>query len=151
MSDSISERSGASISISSSGLGGRNGGFDFIITPLSFQIIGERFAEVNIFFANLRNDYPPAIRRKEVGKVEVEIIKVDTRAFLKLGSTSVEVKDYKISSPMHGRTELEVVFEFDGETTLTGIRMRGLRKKERGKENDTHDYLARQREPNGNI
>lgn len=50
-------------------------------------------------------------------EVEIEILKVDTRAFLKLGSTSVEIKDYKISSPMHGRTELEVVFEFDGEIT----------------------------------
>lgn len=50
-------------------------------------------------------------------EVEIEILKVDTRAFLKLGSTSVEIKDYKISSPMHGRTELEVVFEFYGEIT----------------------------------
>lgn len=49
--------------------------------------------------------------------MDITVSRIDTRAFLKLDSTSVEIKDYKISSPMHGRTELEVVFEFDGEIT----------------------------------
>ena len=49
--------------------------------------------------------------------MDIAVSRIGTRAFLKLGSESAEVKNYKISSPMHGRTELEVVFEFEGGTT----------------------------------
>lgn len=41
--------------------------------------------------------------------MEVSIYKVDESSFLKIGSESIEVKDYKISSSMQGGTELEVV------------------------------------------
>lgn len=36
---------------------------------------------------------------------------------MKIDDSSIEIKDYKISSSMHGRTELEVAIEFNGETT----------------------------------
>lgn len=49
--------------------------------------------------------------------MDITVCRIGDRAFLKLDGASVEIKDYKISSPMHGRTELEVVFEFDGGTT----------------------------------
>jgi hypothetical protein len=34
-----------------------------------------------------------------------------------MNGESIEIKDYKISSSMHGSTELEVVFEFEGDFT----------------------------------
>ena len=49
--------------------------------------------------------------------MEIEILPVDNRAFLRIGESTAEVKDYKISSPMHGRTELEVILEFEASTT----------------------------------
>lgn len=48
--------------------------------------------------------------------MDIIVSRIGSRAFLKLDGASVEIKDYKISSPMHGRTELEVVFDFEGGT-----------------------------------
>lgn len=45
--------------------------------------------------------------------MDITVSKIGGRAFLKLDGVIVEIKDYKISSPMHGRTELEVVFGFE--------------------------------------
>ena len=53
---------------------------------------------------------------KEEG-TEIEILHVDNRTFLRVGESSVEVKDYKISSSMHGGTELEVVIPMNSELT----------------------------------
>ena len=49
--------------------------------------------------------------------MEIEIIRSDNRAFLKIGETTVEVKSYKISSSMHSDTELEVVIAMKEEIT----------------------------------
>ena len=49
--------------------------------------------------------------------MDITVYRIGNRAFLKLDGANVEIKDYKISSPMHGRTELEVVFEFESGTT----------------------------------
>ena len=55
---------------------------------------------------------------KEGGEdVDITVSRIGSRAFLRLDGASVEIKDYKISSPMHGCTELEVVFELEGGTT----------------------------------
>lgn len=37
--------------------------------------------------------------------------------FFQMNGESIEIKDYKISSSKHGGTELEIVFEFDGDFT----------------------------------
>lgn len=37
--------------------------------------------------------------------------------FFQMNGESIEIKDYKISSSKHGGTELEVVFEFEGDFT----------------------------------
>ncbi len=49
--------------------------------------------------------------------MDITVSRIGSRAFLRLDGASVEIKDYKISSPMHGCTELEVVFELEGGTT----------------------------------
>lgn len=49
--------------------------------------------------------------------LEVEIFHTGSRAFLKVGESSIEVKDYKISSSMHGGTELEVIIPLNGDFT----------------------------------
>lgn len=49
--------------------------------------------------------------------MEVEILHMDDRAFLKIGESTVEVKDYKISSSVHNGTELEVVIAMHSELT----------------------------------
>lgn len=49
--------------------------------------------------------------------MEIEILRSDNRAFLKIGETTVEVKDYKISSSMHSGTKLEVVIAMKEEIT----------------------------------
>ena len=49
--------------------------------------------------------------------MDITVSRIGSRAFLKLDGAIVEIKDYKISSPMCGRTELEVVFEFEDGTT----------------------------------
>ena len=41
--------------------------------------------------------------------MEVSIQKMDERSFLKIGSESIEIKDYKITSSMRGSTELVVM------------------------------------------
>lgn len=52
--------------------------------------------------------------------MDITVSRIGSRAFLKLDGANVEIKDYKISSPMRGRTELEVVFEFeDGATEFS--------------------------------
>lgn len=57
----------------------------------------------------------PALNRiSGIEATEISIQKVDSRSFLKIGSESIEVKDYKISSSMQGGTELEVVITVDG-------------------------------------
>ena len=40
-----------------------------------------------------------------------------SRSFFQMNGESIEIKDYKISSSKHGGTELEVVFEFEGDFT----------------------------------
>lgn len=58
--------------------------------------------------------------RGEVSKTkrsEISICKLGGHAILKIGDEAIAVKDYKISSSMYGRTELEVVFEFDSKIT----------------------------------
>lgn len=49
--------------------------------------------------------------------MEVAIGKLGSRSFLQLNGENIEIKDYKISSSMHGSTEIEVTFEFDGDFT----------------------------------
>lgn len=49
--------------------------------------------------------------------MDVAICKLGSRSFSRLNGESIEIKDYKISSSMHGSTELEVVFEFEGDFT----------------------------------
>ena len=46
--------------------------------------------------------------------MDVTIGKFGSRSFFQMNGESIEIKDYKISSSMHGSTELEVVFEFEG-------------------------------------
>lgn len=41
--------------------------------------------------------------------MDLSIQKIDSRSFLKVGSETVEIQEYKISSSMRGGTELEVV------------------------------------------
>lgn len=55
--------------------------------------------------------------KREARKVDVAIGKFGSRSFFRLNGESIEIKDYKISSSMHGSTELEVVFEFEGDFT----------------------------------
>ena len=50
-------------------------------------------------------------------KADVTISKFGSRSFFRLNGESIEIKDYKISSSMHGSTEIEVVFEFEGDFT----------------------------------
>ena len=45
--------------------------------------------------------------------MNVEIYRIDDRAFLRIGESSVEVKEYQISSSMHGGTELDVKIELE--------------------------------------
>ncbi len=47
--------------------------------------------------------------------MDISIEKYEDRFFLRIDNTSVEIKNYKISSSAHGRTEFEVVFEFDND------------------------------------
>ena len=49
--------------------------------------------------------------------VDVAIGKFGSRSFFQMNDKSIEIKDYKISTSMHGRTELEIVFEFEGDFT----------------------------------
>lgn len=49
--------------------------------------------------------------------MDVTISKFGSRSFFRLNGESIEIKDYKISSSKHGGTELEIVFEFDGDFT----------------------------------
>lgn len=61
--------------------------------------------------------------------IEVKIFHIGSRAFLKVGESSVEVKDYKISSSMHDGTELEVIIPLNGEVTefLSSAKTESLR------------------------
>lgn len=45
--------------------------------------------------------------------MNIEIHRVDDRAFLRIGKLSVEVKEYQISSSMRGGTELDVKIELE--------------------------------------
>ena len=49
--------------------------------------------------------------------MDVAIGKFGSRSFFQMNGKSLEIKDYKISTSMHGRTELEIVFEFEGDFT----------------------------------
>ena len=49
--------------------------------------------------------------------VDVAIGKFGSRSFFQMNGKSIEIKDYKISTSMHGRTELDIVFEFEGDFT----------------------------------
>lgn len=49
--------------------------------------------------------------------VDVAIGKFGSRSFFQMNGKSIEIKDYKISISMRGSTELEIVFEFDGDFT----------------------------------
>lgn len=49
--------------------------------------------------------------------MDVAIGKFGSRSFFQMNGESIEIKDYKISSSMRGSTELEIVFEFDGDFT----------------------------------
>lgn len=49
--------------------------------------------------------------------MELFIHRIDSRAFLIIGKETIEIKDYKISSSMHGSTELEIILNVDGDIT----------------------------------
>lgn len=49
--------------------------------------------------------------------MNIEIHRVDDRAFLRIGKLSVEVKEYQISSSMRGGTELDVKIELEPDFT----------------------------------
>ena len=49
--------------------------------------------------------------------MDVAIGRFGSRSFFQMNGKSIEIKDYKISSSKHGGTELEVVFEFEGDFT----------------------------------
>lgn len=67
------------------------------------------------------------------------VYRIGSRAFLKIGESSVEVSDYKISSSMHSGTELEVTFHItDGEITefLTSTKTEASRQQSSTAKND---------------
>lgn len=43
----------------------------------------------------------------------MKLIRVDEKAYLEIGETALEIKGYKISSSMHGGTELELMIQLD--------------------------------------
>lgn len=49
--------------------------------------------------------------------MDISISRVDGRAMLEVDGKSVEIKDYKITSSMHGDTELEVVIPLECDIT----------------------------------
>lgn len=52
-----------------------------------------------------------------MSKIYISIERIDGRAVLNVGSESIEVTDYKISSSMRGGTELEVKIRLDEDIT----------------------------------
>ena len=45
--------------------------------------------------------------------MDISILKIDGNSLLKIGSETVKVQDYKISSSMRGGTELEIIIHVD--------------------------------------
>lgn len=48
---------------------------------------------------------------EEVRITEIEILKQDSKHFLRIGKELVEIKDFKITSSLRGGTEIEVKIE----------------------------------------
>ena len=51
-----------------------------------------------------------------INQTSISIQRIDSRSFLKVGESQVEIKDYKIATFSHGDTEITVII--DGKTTL---------------------------------
>lgn len=49
-------------------------------------------------------------------QTSISIQRIDSRSFLKVGESQVEIKDYKITTSSNGDTEITVII--DGKTTL---------------------------------
>lgn len=59
--------------------------------------------------------------------MDIKISRVDGRALLSVDGKCMEIKDYKISSSMHGGTELEVIiFLTDSITEFSTSATQGL-------------------------
>ena len=52
----------------------------------------------------------------EINQTSISIQRIDSRSFLKVGESQVEIKDYKIATSSNGDTEITVII--DGKTTL---------------------------------
>ena len=68
--------------------------------------------------------------------MELSIRRIDSRAFLGVGSELIEISDYKISSSMQGGTELEItipyhenIMEFSTSATQEESQQQSLRAK----------------------
>lgn len=51
-----------------------------------------------------------------INQTSISIQRIDSRSFLKVGESQVEIKDYKIATSSNGGTEITVII--DGKTTL---------------------------------
>ena len=51
-----------------------------------------------------------------INQTSISIQRIDSRSFLKVGESQVEIKDYKIATSSKGDTEITVII--DGKTTL---------------------------------
>lgn len=51
-----------------------------------------------------------------INQTSISIQRIDSRSFLKVGESEVEIKDYKIATSSNGDTEITVII--DGKTTL---------------------------------
>ncbi len=51
-----------------------------------------------------------------INQTSISIQRIDSRSFLKVGESQVEIKDYKIATFSNGDTEITVII--DGKTTL---------------------------------
>lgn len=49
-------------------------------------------------------------------QTSISIQRIDSRSFLKVGESQVEIKDYKIATSSNGDAEITVII--DGKTTL---------------------------------
>ena len=74
--------------------------------------------------------------------MDITIGKFGSRSFFQMNGESIEIKDYKISSSMHGSTELEVVFEFEGDFTefLSKVNSTDDIQKERVSDQTRHSF-----------
>lgn len=51
-----------------------------------------------------------------INQTSISIQRIDSRSFLKVGESQVEIKDYKIATSSNGDTKITVII--DGKTTL---------------------------------